>query len=119
MLGPSKGLVLGLLAFLQSPFVVSAATLGGFTSVSLPLRTIFDNQAASTNGTANFDGHGGSFNSQFLPSGPWTHDGIQVSIYTPESCLPKIEFDVDNYRSMISLQLGEMGTTMLSRMVKL
>lgn len=67
-------------AFLWASTVVSAATLGSFTSVALPLEDIFDNQAASSDGSANFDGQGGSFDSQFLPSGPWIHDGIKVGL---------------------------------------
>lgn len=67
-------------AFLRLSTLVSAATLKPFTPVALPLEDIFDNQAASSDGSANFDGHGGSFDSQFLPTGPWIHDGIKVSL---------------------------------------
>ncbi|KAF7362678.1 Glycoside hydrolase [Mycena venus] len=37
---------------------------------------LFDNQAASADGSADFDSHGASFDSQFLPPGPWVNDGI-------------------------------------------
>ncbi|KAJ7639931.1 glycoside hydrolase family 29 protein [Mycena rosella] len=47
-----------------------------YPSVALPLPALFDNQAASADGTADFDAHGASFDSQYLPPGPWVHDGI-------------------------------------------
>ena len=58
---------------------VLAVTLDQFTAVSFPLQGIFDNQAASSNGSANFDGRGGSFDSSLLPPGPFVHDGVIVS----------------------------------------
>ena len=67
-------------AILRASIVVSATTLKSFTSVALPLENIFDNQAASSDGSANFDGRGGSFDSQFLPMGPWVHDGVKASL---------------------------------------
>lgn len=57
-------------------FVSSA--LVDYPAVVLPLRDLFDNQAASTNGSASFDTLGSSFDSQYLPSGPWLFDGIKV-----------------------------------------
>jgi len=63
-----------------------AATLGHFTAVSLPLQDIFDNQAASSNGSADFDGRGGSFDSSLLPPGPFVHDGVTVSTQVSFVC---------------------------------
>jgi hypothetical protein len=65
-----------------------ASALPTYPSVSLPLGSLFDNVAASTNGSAaSFDRQGGSFDSQFLPSGPFNYDGITVGhfsqIYLP------------------------------------
>ncbi|KAF9442799.1 hypothetical protein P691DRAFT_714020, partial [Macrolepiota fuliginosa MF-IS2] len=77
MLFATKGLTLGLLAVLQPSL---AASFSSFTSASLPLRDIFDNQAASSNGSANFDGRGGSFDSQFLPEGPWLFDSVKYDV---------------------------------------
>ncbi|KAF7350653.1 Glycoside hydrolase family 29 protein [Mycena sanguinolenta] len=55
---------------------VSVAATSQYPSVSLPLSTLFDNQAASANGSADFDAQGASFDSQYLPPGPWVYDGI-------------------------------------------
>ncbi|TFK33558.1 glycoside hydrolase family 29 protein [Crucibulum laeve] len=56
------------------------ASLIKYPSVSLSLEPLFDNQAASTNGSADFDGTGASFDSQFLPTGPWVFDGISYDV---------------------------------------
>ncbi|KAF7317479.1 Glycoside hydrolase family 29 protein [Mycena kentingensis (nom. inval.)] len=50
----------------------------------LPLAPLFNNLAASPDGiAANFDAHGGSFDSRYLPSGPeWVHDGISYAFPT-------------------------------------
>ncbi|KAL0569834.1 hypothetical protein V5O48_012122 [Marasmius crinis-equi] len=53
-----------------------AASLERFSSTSLDLKPFFNNVGASSNGSANFDNHGGSFDSQFLPTGVWEHDGV-------------------------------------------
>ncbi|KAJ7242414.1 glycoside hydrolase family 29 protein [Mycena rebaudengoi] len=56
---------------------ISSVAFGlNYPSVPLPLSALFDNQAASADGTANFDAHGASFDSKYLPPGPWVHDGI-------------------------------------------
>ncbi|KAJ6493264.1 glycoside hydrolase family 29 protein [Mycena sanguinolenta] len=55
---------------------VSAAVASQYPFVSLPLSTLFDNQAASADGSTDFDAHGASFDSQYLPPGPWVYDGI-------------------------------------------
>ncbi|KAJ7609992.1 glycoside hydrolase family 29 protein [Mycena polygramma] len=65
-----------LAAFLQFLSLLSAAHAVQYPSLSLPLSALFDNQAASADGSADFDAHGASFDSQFLPSGPWVYDGI-------------------------------------------
>ncbi|KAJ7358164.1 glycoside hydrolase family 29 protein [Mycena albidolilacea] len=58
------------------PFVSVAVTASQYLSVSLALSSLFDNQAASADGSADFDAHGASFDSQYLPPGPWVYDGI-------------------------------------------
>ncbi|KAJ7214997.1 alpha-L-fucosidase-domain-containing protein [Mycena pura] len=63
-----------LLAYL--PFLSKAIPPPQYPSVVLPLSALFDNQAASPDGSADFDAHGASFDSQFLPPGPWVDDGI-------------------------------------------
>ncbi|KAJ7183877.1 glycoside hydrolase family 29 protein [Mycena filopes] len=55
---------------------LTVAFAAQYPSVSLDLSSIFDNQAASPDGSANFDAHGASFDSQYLLPGPWVHDGI-------------------------------------------
>ncbi|KAJ7073184.1 glycoside hydrolase family 29 protein [Mycena amicta] len=52
-----------------------------FTTLPLNLTPLFDNRAASPDGTsANFDAHGGSFDSRYLPPGPeWVYDGISYA----------------------------------------
>ncbi|KAK0448928.1 glycoside hydrolase family 29 protein, partial [Desarmillaria tabescens] len=57
--------------------------LHSYPSTPISLRSLFNNQAASFNGSADFDGKGSSFDSQFLPSGPYVHDGIIYDL--PES----------------------------------
>lgn len=49
-----------------------------YPSVPIPIKTLFNNQAASPNGSANFDGQGASFDSTLLPPGPLIYDGIKV-----------------------------------------
>jgi hypothetical protein len=56
----------------------ATSTASQYPSVSLPLSPLFDNQAASADGSADFDAHGASFDSQYLPPGPWVYDGITV-----------------------------------------
>ncbi|KAJ6626716.1 glycoside hydrolase family 29 protein [Mycena sp. CBHHK59/15] len=58
------------------PLALATVSVTDYPSVSLPLSVIFDNQAASADGIADFDAHGASFDSQYLPPGPWVHDGI-------------------------------------------
>ncbi|KAJ6579955.1 glycoside hydrolase family 29 protein [Mycena vulgaris] len=69
-----KGPIVTLLSFL--PIISAAAATSQYPSVALPLASLFNNQAASADGTADFDAHGASFDSQYLPPGPWVHDGI-------------------------------------------
>jgi hypothetical protein len=76
MLISIQALLLGLLGILRPTW---GATLIPFRSVSIPLQNLFDNQAASPDGSADFDGHGGSFDSTLLPSGPFIYDGVNVS----------------------------------------
>ncbi|KAJ8489101.1 hypothetical protein ONZ45_g13706 [Pleurotus djamor] len=51
-----------------------------YPSISIPIRTLFNNQAASPNGSANFDGQGASFDSTLLPPGPLIYDGIKYDL---------------------------------------
>jgi hypothetical protein len=61
-----------------------AVNLPQFPFTLLPLQPLFDNQAASVNGSvANFDGTGNSFAGQFLPVGPFEYDGVTVSRFSP------------------------------------
>ena len=63
---------------LQQPFSVPFGST--YPSVVVPIDGIFNNHAASKNGAiADFDGHGSSFDAQFLPHGSWVYDGITVS----------------------------------------
>ncbi|KAF8177465.1 glycoside hydrolase family 29 protein [Mycena galopus ATCC 62051] len=74
-----------LAALLSSLSIISAATAASaspYPFVSLPLSALFDNQAASADGSADFDGQGSSFDSQYLPPGPWTYDGITYDFPT-------------------------------------
>ncbi|KAF5374668.1 hypothetical protein D9615_009002 [Tricholomella constricta] len=69
------------LLFLLTLFATSyAASLVKFPSTALPLPPLFNNQAASSTGAANFNGFGSSFDSQFLPQGPWVYDGITYEL---------------------------------------
>src|ERR1700761_588230 len=67
-----------LLAYL--PFLSKAVSPPQYPSVVLPLSALLDNQAASPDGSADFDAHGASFDSRFLPPGPWVDDGITVCL---------------------------------------
>ncbi|KAJ7445291.1 hypothetical protein FB451DRAFT_1412808 [Mycena latifolia] len=58
------------------PIISAATAASNCPSVALPLAGLFENQAASADGSADFDAHGASFDSQYLPPGPWVHDGI-------------------------------------------
>jgi hypothetical protein len=55
-------------------------TLLSFPFVGLDLTPVFDNVAAAPEGSglADFDSKGASFDSQFLPTGKWVHDGVTV-----------------------------------------
>lgn len=67
------------------PFLLFLPTLGSvaqslvsYPVVSLDLKPAFDNVAAAPDGSADFNGKGASFDSNFLPTGNWTYDGIKV-----------------------------------------
>jgi alpha-L-fucosidase len=50
-------------------------------SVVIPLSNLFDNQAASSNGTTgDFDGNGSTYAADYLPQGPWLYNGISVRL---------------------------------------
>ncbi|KAG6918257.1 hypothetical protein DXG01_015631 [Tephrocybe rancida] len=69
-----------LLLPLQAATACYAAALLDYPSVPLPLTSLFDNQAASPTGSSDFDGHGSSFDSQYLPRGAWKYDGINYDL---------------------------------------
>ncbi|RDB20778.1 Alpha-L-fucosidase [Hypsizygus marmoreus] len=51
-----------------------------YPSTIVPIRTLFNNQAASSDGSADFDGLGSCFDSKQLPHGPWLSDGISYDL---------------------------------------
>ncbi|KAJ6631221.1 glycoside hydrolase family 29 protein [Mycena sp. CBHHK59/15] len=62
---------------------IAAESLPEYRSMPLPLSEFLNNKAASTtsvDSTANFDGNGGAFDSQFLPQGTWTFDGLTFTL---------------------------------------
>ncbi|KAJ7627650.1 glycoside hydrolase family 29 protein [Mycena polygramma] len=72
-----------LLSALCARFLTGYATLPEYTSQPLPLDDLLNNKAASSAGNssaANFDGAGGAYDSQFLPTGTWEYDGITFAL---------------------------------------
>ncbi|KAG1900941.1 uncharacterized protein F5891DRAFT_951329 [Suillus fuscotomentosus] len=66
---------------LFSYFRIVKSSLVTFPSVVIPLSDIFDNQAASLDGTTgNFDGNGATYAAEYLPEGPRLYNGISVRI---------------------------------------
>lgn len=66
---------------LFSYFRTVKSSLVTFPSVVIPLSDLFDNQAASLDGTTgNFDGNGATYAAEYLPEGPWLYNGISVRI---------------------------------------
>jgi hypothetical protein len=60
--------------------LAKGASLVPYSSISIPISDLFNNQAASINGSfGDFDGLGGSYDGSLLPSGVWTYDGITAS----------------------------------------
>ncbi|KAJ6486823.1 glycoside hydrolase family 29 protein [Mycena sanguinolenta] len=60
-----------------------AAILQKYPSQALPLTSLFNNKAAASvgnPGSANFDGTGGAYDSQFLPTGSWEYDGLTFAL---------------------------------------
>ncbi|KAK0448931.1 glycoside hydrolase family 29 protein, partial [Desarmillaria tabescens] len=57
-----------------------SSALPPYPVVSLDLHLLFDNTAASPDGSADFDGKGASFDSSYLPTGPWVHDNIEYEL---------------------------------------
>ncbi|KAG7091417.1 hypothetical protein E1B28_010453 [Marasmius oreades] len=72
-------LLLGVLAGASATFA-AAATLQPFPFTGIVLDPFLNNNAASPDGSANFDDHGGSYDSRFLPTGPFTYDGITYNL---------------------------------------
>ncbi|KIM58478.1 glycoside hydrolase family 29 protein [Scleroderma citrinum Foug A] len=55
--------------------------LSSFSSLPLPLKDLYNNQAASVNGsTGNFDKHGGTYPAEYLPTGPWIYNGVTYDL---------------------------------------
>ncbi|KAF5364987.1 hypothetical protein D9758_008190 [Tetrapyrgos nigripes] len=72
---------LALLALSTLAFaLVAAQNPTPFPSHSLAINKFFDNTAASPDGSADFDGHGNSYDSQFLPTGAFVYDGITYDL---------------------------------------
>ncbi|KAJ6590514.1 glycoside hydrolase family 29 protein [Mycena vulgaris] len=66
---------------LCTQFLAGHATLPEYPSQALPLRSLFNNKAATTNpGHADFDGGGNAYDSQFLPTGSWEYDGLTFAL---------------------------------------
>jgi alpha-L-fucosidase len=62
----------------------AATTLPEYPSQALPLAGILNNKAATSaeghGPVANFDGAGGAYDSQFLPTGSWEYDGLTFAL---------------------------------------
>lgn len=66
---------------LLSYFRTASSSLVTFPSAVIPLSDLFDNQAASLDGTTgNFDGNGSVYAAEYLPQGPWLYNGISVKV---------------------------------------
>jgi hypothetical protein len=66
----------------QSYYSVPLGSLNPYSSVTVHIESLFNNQAASKSGyLADFDGHGSSYDATYLPMGRWVYDGITVSIH--------------------------------------
>jgi len=99
---------------LLSYFEMEHPSLSSFSSLSLPLKDLYNNQAASVNGsTGNFDKHGGTYPAEYLPTGPWIYNGVTVGLMdlnSLDNCHPG--------RSMIYPLHGDKALTTSSLMVK-
>ncbi|KAJ8095979.1 hypothetical protein PM082_015200 [Marasmius tenuissimus] len=73
-------IALSLLVAASQAILATPASLQAFPSAAIDLKPFFNNKAASSDGSADFDGQGGSFDSQFLPTGVWTHDNISYNL---------------------------------------
>jgi alpha-L-fucosidase len=66
---------------LLSYFHTVKSSLITFPSAVIPLSSLFDNRAASLDGTTgNFDGNGATYAAEYLPECPWTYGGVSVRI---------------------------------------
>ncbi|KAG1818020.1 glycoside hydrolase family 29 protein [Suillus subaureus] len=66
---------------LFSYFRTVKSSLVTFPSAVLPLSSLFNNQAASLDGTTgNFDGYGATYAAEYLPEGPWLYNGISYDL---------------------------------------
>ncbi|KAK7046728.1 glycoside hydrolase [Favolaschia claudopus] len=72
------------LLLLSAQFLAGfSVTLPIYPSQTLPLNDLFNNQAATSEGTgstADFDGAGGAYDGQSLPTGPWKYDGLTFDL---------------------------------------
>ncbi|KAF5354363.1 hypothetical protein D9758_010751 [Tetrapyrgos nigripes] len=75
-----RHLILNFLILFFAFRAVFSVSLSRYPFTNLALSTIFNNQAASSDGSADFDGKGNSFVSDLLPSGPWMNDGIAYDL---------------------------------------
>ncbi|KAJ7232970.1 glycoside hydrolase family 29 protein [Mycena haematopus] len=78
------GVSLVLSGFLAQFLTGYATTLPKYPSQALPLTSLLNNKAASSRdshaSTADFDGAGGAYDSQFLPTGSWEYDGLTFAL---------------------------------------
>ncbi|KAF8131998.1 glycoside hydrolase family 29 protein [Boletus edulis] len=62
-------------------FGTTPSPLVPFPSISVPLSSYIDNQAASIDGaTGNFNKMGSTYAAEYLPTGPWTLNGITYDL---------------------------------------
>ncbi|KAG2074850.1 glycoside hydrolase family 29 protein [Suillus decipiens] len=66
---------------LFSYFHTVKSSLVTFPSAVISLSSLFDDQAASLDGTTgNFDGNGATYVAEYLPEGPWLYNGISYDL---------------------------------------
>lgn len=85
--------ILFLFSGLCSQFLSGYATLPQYPSEALPLSALFNNKAAGGHGSvADFDGAGGAYDSQFLPTGRWEYDGLTVGFVPGQYRRPRTDY---------------------------
>ncbi|KII95419.1 hypothetical protein PLICRDRAFT_214050 [Plicaturopsis crispa FD-325 SS-3] len=80
LMKPLAGLLSSAMGVVSASLLASAS-LVNFASVEIPLSHLFNNQAASIDGSgADFDRLGSSFDAQLLPKGQLTYAGIKYTL---------------------------------------